>query len=288
MAAKPPAKRSADGEKRNDAATSLSVVLSSKNGFTSKVDPGRFFAAGTGEGTFGLLDTGAVLWSSSKTLSCWLECDQCGIKKEKEMQKKGSFGVLELGAGFGLPGLVAASLLAHNDAVALTDVDTAVAVQRANDSIIRNTISVKEREIISFFPLDWNAANVCGGGGGSSSSGGGVGGGSGGSSSGGASETSLDELGWVNVFIAADVLYEKTLDSWLQLAPNLLGVNHDAAPEIWMVNTPRAAVHRFRRRLLNAAHGGGRIAIIPGGCPKCIGSGGGGSGDCAWRIVLSK
>ena len=192
---------SVNEESKTSSTSSLAIVLSSENGYTSELT-GRFFAAVPGEGTFGLLDTGAVLWSASKTLSKWIECPFCGLGQRKKEQSPdpspspprppASFGVLELGAGYGLPGIVAATLLSSGDKVVLTDVDTVPALSRARESIARNTASADEAARLSVFSLDWGLGDDSKG----ETPGGGGGGGGGG----------LHGLEWVDLFIASDCL----------------------------------------------------------------------------------
>lgn len=270
----------------------LTIILA-ENGYASPWSD-RYFCAVPGGGTFGLLDTGAVLWPAARTLARLVECPRCGVAQAEQAYLKrqrhhhhqppqpqpqrqdaetassershpvdglatrreaapsggggamaGSckrpFGVLELGAGFGLPAIVAAAST-RSAKVGITDVDTPAAMQRARDSIARNATS-EEAGRTTAFPLDWGAAP-------------------------------FPDLGWVDVHIAADVLYEQTWELYTQLASTLLrarshggthgGPDRSAAPEMWMVNTLRALVHRWHRKMSS------KFEIVTLGCEECI------------------
>jgi hypothetical protein len=152
-------------------------MLSSQNTYTS-LTTGRVYKCGAGgsptinSGGFGMNDTGAVLWSGAKALARLLECSHCGLGSFVANACTGvggvgrSVSVVELGAGFGVPGIVAASLPAlpregdHPSTpaptvtVQLTDRNTPESMARATSTVQRNC-SHAERARIKVQPFDW-------------------------------------------------------------------------------------------------------------------------------------
>ena len=203
-----------------NSAASTALVLSAENTYTSMLT-GRVFKcgkapdAGGGSG-FGMLDTGCVLWSGAKALARLIECDSCGLAAFADAAVLAATGipkpvvsVVELGAGFGVPGVVAAAVGAQGSRatikVQLTDIDNATTMQRASGTITRNC-SAEEQRTISVSPFDWEERPF-------------------------PTDLALKD---VHLFLAADTVYEHTWKPFLALVPELLGTSATQA-EVWVV-----------------------------------------------------
>ena len=276
----PPEDTAHNGEGDHPAAA-LALVLSSNEHVARG---GRVFTAvAAGDATFALLDTGAVLWGGAKALAHLVECPNCGLGRFLS-SRGGAAGaeapqaqcrvcfmpdVVELGAGAGIPGLVAAALAAPPEPrlgvggaaahtglhppwdaprVLLTDVATRAAQDRLA-RCARANLRASEQARVRTGVLDFGswppprapsraggavggeeaAATACGG-----ARGAGIIAVAGGGGGGGNSAT----LASASVFVAADILYDATVDALVRAVPCLL----DAAATGAEVQSSRLAM----------------------------------------------
>ena len=178
--------------------------------------PGRTLLLNQSSSTFGLKDTGAIIWAGARVLARLLECERCGLNPLPP-----PIHIIELGSGLGLPGLVAAAT--SGAFVTLTDVEDAT--QRLKSMVSHSGLAESEQQRVSVQPLDWTDPSC------------------------------VEQLKWIlserpeerKILIGAEVLYDDAHPECL--SDLIVGACGIPEVEVWLSNTPRLASHKFMRAL---------------------------------------